>query len=106
MIGLKKKGATCRFALGESVQFKVDCSGGEAVIPKAKARALGDETSCIGDEVAAVVDNLASLISEQICVEVSHRERTRAFEHKLTAGALFVKGKVAGAGVDDDVGAE
>lgn len=91
------------FGFGDSTSERIDGGGKNLVVLKREARAFGEDFAALGDEELAVVDDASSFIAEEIGVEIGDAEGARALGDEAAADLRFAKGKVASAGIKDEI---
>ena len=93
-----------RLAAGDAVEVDVEVGGREFDVRVAEQPPAGDHLAAAGHQHAAVVHATSRLVAEQVGVDVGRSERPRAFKHKPFANRLLAKRKMAGAGIEQNVG--
>ena len=93
------------FGLRAARAVDVDHGGREDPIGEREAGAAGEHFAAGGDECAAVKNGSTRFVAEQIGISVTHAKCSRALEHEAFANLLLGEREVAGAGIEQHIGA-
>ena len=82
----------------------VDVGDAEDAVGVREARTDGNELALASDQRTAVVDGATGFVAEQIGVDVAGVIVARSFQNDIATNFLLGKSKMAGAGIEDDIG--